>query len=127
MPSGRSGRLATALAKQSSIGWVVDVGRRALTQYRIAALARCDAGEFALPQAGEHGLPSAIADKFQDGLVHMIPDSRRIEKGTMGYTQVMGEAGSLAKFTPLATRREEFWVLVMQTTDALSEATMRGC
>jgi hypothetical protein len=72
-----------------------------------------------------NGLPKSIADAFQDGLVSLLPGSRRGEKGPQGYTHVLDADGGFPKFAPLAANREAFWRLLNTTTQAIAEALGR--
>lgn len=80
-------------------------------------------GTHGLPSyCARHKLPRAIAEEFQNGLVRLLPEARRVEKGENGYTHVMGEAGDHARFAPLNKRRDDFWILVMKTRTLLGDA-----
>lgn len=68
------------------------------------------------------GLPSGIANDFQEGLVRVLPDAQLIERGVKGYKHVMGAAGSHAKFAALNNHRDDLWALVVKTTTALAAA-----
>ncbi len=69
-----------------------------------------------------NGLPLAIAENFQRGLMSLLPDTQLVERGNKGYTQIMGKDGNPAKFAPLAGKRHEFWELIGTATSALSKA-----
>lgn len=68
------------------------------------------------------GLPSGIADDFQEGLVRLLPDAQLIERGVKGYKHVMGAAGSHAKFAAFNKHRDDIWALIVKTTTAMAAA-----
>lgn len=77
----------------------------------------------ALPSyCSRYGVATTIADSFQDGLVKLLGDAKRVERGTEGYTHLATTGGGPPSFAPLAAQREAFWKLITDTTEALRRA-----
>lgn len=89
---------------------------------RLRASGEISGTHFLQSYCTRHGLPRAIADAFQDEIVGLLSDARRIEKGNQGFTQLLDSAGNFAKFASLNARRDDVWVLISRTTAALEEA-----
>ncbi|MFN0010877.1 MAG: hypothetical protein ACKVS8_04450 [Phycisphaerales bacterium] len=105
-----------------SVWWEDESGAHSVRMIRLRPSgefsATSDISRFCVTEA----LPAVLPNNYQIRLAALAGNAQQAAQGVKGYTGVKALDGGWPKFAGLAAKRDEFWALLTETTQALAEA-----